>query len=149
MKKLLGLFYFLSLALAQTDAQPNKASFVGQIILLPWTMTLESYCQAGSDYYALLIEVESEVKGETKHQLLAINSLRDGFFAEQEGMKLWQEIYEGLAGYVDQEISISAEMITKSFSQEEHCPNADMSCISGPISCAWLRLETLDDIGLP
>ncbi|MEZ4606571.1 MAG: hypothetical protein R2865_07160 [Deinococcales bacterium] len=102
--------------------------------MLPWTMTLESYCQAGSDYYALLIEVESEVKGETKHQLLAINSLRDGFFAEQEGMKLWQEIYEGLAGYVDQEISISAEMITKALAKKNTVPMRICPASAAPLA---------------
>ncbi|WP_143780204.1 hypothetical protein [Leptolyngbya sp. 'hensonii'] len=127
---LLPLLLFLLVNSArQTPAEVIQA-FSGQIMAADWSKTIESYCQGGSEYYVLVV-------GSNRYPL---NSNRDWPYAKNNGAAL-QRLKQQFQRQVGQTVVVRGTLITRTFQQKEHCPDAKMQCLSGSITCQWIRVS--------
>lgn len=107
--------------------------FSGTLTAEQWSLTVDSYCQGGSDYFTLTLG---------NQQVYALNSERDTPYAIDNATQR-QELHQRFSLLSGQIISLRGTLITRTFEPSEHCPNSEAVCIQGPITCSWIRVAEI------
>jgi len=102
--------------------------FSGKLIAADWQKSGESYCQGGGKYYVLAV----------KDQRYTLESLRDPIYEQDQ--TAFEASQQRLEKWVGRTVSIKGQAVVRYVSQAEHCPNPAMQCITGDITCRWIRV---------
>ena len=104
---------------------PAEQSFEGIVRQRGWTKSKASYCHGGSSYYIL------ELADET----LTIGSARSG--------EVDDELLTELGEFEDKEVRVRGSVVSRTYNQEEHCPDSRMQCIVGSITCTYIEITQI------
>lgn len=106
-------------------------TFFGKLEKVDWQKSGESYCQGGAEYYVLVI----------KGQRYTLESLRDPKYDQDP--EAFDLIQQQLAKWEGRTITLKGQEVVRYFSEQEHCPDPNMQCVTGDIVCSWIRVSKI------
>jgi hypothetical protein len=105
--------------------------FSGKLVANEWQKSGESYCQGGGKYYVL----------EVNDKRYTLESLRDPRYDQNPEAFATKQLC--LAKWVGRTITIKGQEVVRYFSQAEHCPDPQLQCIVGDLTCSWIRISEI------
>lgn len=106
-------------------------TFSGKLEKVDWQKSGESYCQGGAEYYVLVV----------KGQRYTLESFRDPKY--DQNPEAFDVIQQRLAKLVGRTVTLKGQEVVRYFSEQEHCPDPTMQCVSGDIVCSWIRVSKI------